>query len=134
MKTALENTKNQLGADSAPIPPSQTPPSISTGTGAAVPNVEEMMRNMGGGGRGAGGMPDLASMMNNPMMRQMADSLMANGGMDRLMQNPAIQNMMNRVNSGGGMPSMAELMSDPGLRDAAQNLMGGNGRGGEGEV
>lgn len=97
MKTALENTKNLLGPDSPPIPPSQTPPTRSAGANASVPNLEEMMRNMGGGGAGAGsgagGMPDLAGMMNNPMMRQMADSLMANGGMERLMQNPAIANM-----------------------------------------
>lgn len=93
MKTALENTKNLAGSDSPPIPANHTPPAASAGAGASMPNVEEMMRNMGGGG-GAGGMPDLASMMNNPMMRQMADSLMANGGMERLMQNPAVANMV----------------------------------------
>jgi len=133
MKTALENTKNHLQVDGPPIPPTQTPPEASTGASASVPNLEEMMRSMGGGGggeAGRGGMPDLANMMNNPMMRQMAESLMANGGMERLMQNPAVANMMNRVNSGEGMPSMSDLMSDPTLREAAQSIMGGMGRGG----
>ncbi|KAI0067962.1 hypothetical protein BV25DRAFT_1819438, partial [Artomyces pyxidatus] len=77
---------------------------------------------------------------------QMAQQMMANGGMERLMSNPAVANMvrylvftihvprvidpsswnqMNRVNSGGGMPSMAELMSDPSLRDLANQFGGG---------
>ena len=87
-----------------------------------------------GGFPGMPGMPDLAGLMNNPMMMQMAQQLMQNGGLDRLMQNPNVANMvnrnfrfnqdltyarlqMNRMQSGGGMPSMAELMSDPALRD-----------------
>jgi small glutamine-rich tetratricopeptide repeat-containing protein alpha len=92
------------------------------------------MRNMGGAG--AGGMPDLAGMMNNPAMMQMAQQMMANGGMERLMSNPAVANMVNyiesdrcviallilpfqmgRLNSGGDLPSMQELMADPALRD-----------------
>jgi small glutamine-rich tetratricopeptide repeat-containing protein alpha len=49
---------------------------------------------MGGGGGGGGGMPDLASLMQNPMMMQMAQQLMANGGMESLMSNPAVTNMV----------------------------------------
>lgn len=41
-------------------------------------------------------MPDLAAMMQNPMMMQMAQQMMANGGMDRMMQNPAVANMVSR--------------------------------------
>ena len=48
----------------------------------------------GGGGGGGGGMPDIASMMQNPMYMQMAQQLMANGGMERLMENPALANMV----------------------------------------
>ncbi len=51
------------------------------------------MRGMGGGG--AGGGPDLASLMSNPMMRQMAEGLMKDGGLERLMQNPAVANMVS---------------------------------------
>lgn len=39
-------------------------------------------------------MPDLANLMNNPMMMQMAQQLMANGGLERLMSNPALGNMV----------------------------------------
>ena len=53
-----------------------------------------MLGNMGGAGAGAGGMPDLASMMQNPMMMQMAQQLMANGGLERLMSNPSLANMV----------------------------------------
>jgi small glutamine-rich tetratricopeptide repeat-containing protein alpha len=49
----------------------------------------------GGAGGGGGGMPDLASMMSNPMYMQMAQQLMANGGMERLMQNPSVANMVS---------------------------------------
>ena len=42
----------------------------------------------------AGGMPDLAGLMNNPMMMQMASQLMQNGGLERLMSNPSVANMV----------------------------------------
>jgi small glutamine-rich tetratricopeptide repeat-containing protein alpha len=35
---------------------------------------------------GGGGMPDLASLMNNPMIMQMAQQMMANGGLESLMK------------------------------------------------
>jgi hypothetical protein len=57
--------------------------------------MADMLRNMGMGGEaGGGGMPDLASLMNNPAMMQMAQQMMANGGMERLMSNPAVANMV----------------------------------------
>ncbi|KLO20445.1 hypothetical protein SCHPADRAFT_897725 [Schizopora paradoxa] len=37
--------------------------------------------------------------MNNPMLMQMAQNMMANGGMEELMRNPALQNMV-RVRPG----------------------------------
>ena len=61
-----------------------------------------MLRNFGGAGAGgapgggAGGMPDLGSLMNNPMMMQMAQQMMANGGLERLMSNPGIANMVRK--------------------------------------
>lgn len=50
----------------------------------------------GAGGLPGGmpGMPDLAGMMNNPMMMQMASQLMQNGGLERLMSNPSVANMV----------------------------------------
>ena len=82
-----------------------------------------------GGLGGAGGMPDLASMMNNPQMMAMAQSMMANGGLERLMSNPAIRGMADRLQGGGGMPSMAEMMNDPSIRQIAEQFGRGNGAG-----
>lgn len=59
-----------------------------------VPDLASMASMLGGMGGGGGGMPDLASMMNNPAIMQMAQNLMQNGGMDRLMSNPAVANMV----------------------------------------
>ena len=60
--------------------------------------MADMLRGMGmGGGGGAGGpggMPDLSNILNNPMMMQMAQQMMANGGMERLMSNPSVANMV----------------------------------------
>lgn len=59
--------------------------------------MAEMLQRMGGGGPGggeAGGAGGLAGMLNNPMMMQMAQQMMANGGLERLMQNPSVANMV----------------------------------------
>ena len=64
--------------------------------------LADTLRNLGGGGAGgaggAGGMPDLASMMNNPAMMQMAQQMMANGGLERVMSNPTVADMVSRIN------------------------------------
>jgi len=117
MKTGLQNSEARIASDGDVAPPresssSNSPPRAGAGAG-------------GLGGAGAGGMPDLASMMNNPAMMQMAQQMMANGGMERLMSNPAVANMMGRLNSGGGMPSMDDLMGDPELRNLASQFTGG---------
>ena len=51
---------------------------------------------MGGspGAGGAGGMPDLSSILSNPAMMQMAQQMMQNGGLESLMSNPAVANMV----------------------------------------
>lgn len=46
--------------------------------------MADMLRGMGGGAGGGGGMPDLASLMSNPALMQMAQGMMANGGLDSL--------------------------------------------------
>lgn len=48
----------------------------------------------GAGAGGLGGMPDLAGLLNNPMMMQMAQQMMQNGGLENLMSNPAVANMV----------------------------------------
>lgn len=70
--------------------------------GAGMGGMADMLRNMGGpGGAGGGGMPDIATLMNNPGMMAMAQQMMANGGLESLMQNPAVANMVNPLLSRG---------------------------------
>ena len=54
-----------------------------------------MMRNMGGTGGPGGGMPDIASLMNNPQLMAMAQQMAANGGLANLMQNPRVADMVS---------------------------------------
>ena len=102
LKTGLSNATARIVPDEdemPPLEPSQAARDISAGAGAGgAPNMggmADMLRNMGmGGGGGGGGMPDLASLMNNPQMMAMAQQMMANGGLERLMQNPGVANMV----------------------------------------
>jgi small glutamine-rich tetratricopeptide repeat-containing protein alpha len=59
-------------------------------------------------------MPDLGSIMSNPMFANMAQKLMSNPDlMNNLMSNPRLREMADRYSTGGGMPDLNSLMSDP---------------------
>ncbi|KAJ3574617.1 hypothetical protein NP233_g1651 [Leucocoprinus birnbaumii] len=137
LKSSLASAKSKLGTESEVSPRSTPAPDASAGAGAAggMGGLADMFRGMGGmgggAGGGAGGMPDLASLMNNPAIMSMAQQMAQNGGLERLMQNPAVANMMNRAQS-GQMPSMDELMSNPELRNLASQFGGGTGGPGAG--
>lgn len=97
-------------------------------------SLASMLGGMGGGGGagGGGGMPDLGAMMNNPMFAQMAQNLMSNPDMmNNILQNPRLRQMAESFGGGGGggggMPDMASLMNDPSIAEMARNFMGGNG-------
>jgi len=127
MKTGLRNSESQsadVARDATPPTGASSDPRTGPGAGG-MGGLADTLRNMGGAGAGAGGMPDLASLMNNPAMMQMAQQMMANGGLERLMSNPTVANMMDRVNSGGNLPSMDEIMENPELRDLASQFGGG---------
>ncbi|KAJ4485571.1 putative stress-induced protein STI1 [Lentinula aciculospora] len=134
LKSGLENAKSRITIDDddgpPPLIPDDSPTTTTTGAGGGFPGMggmggmADMLRGMGGGGAGAGGMPDLASMMNNPQMMAMAQQMMGNGGLANLMQNPAVSDMMSRMQS-GEMPSMEELMSNPALRNLATQFGAG---------
>lgn len=90
-----------------------------------MPDLSSLAGMFGGGG---GGMPDIGAMMQNPMMRQMAQNLMSNPEMmSGLLNNPALKNMMGGgaggenagpgAGRGGGMPDLASLMQDPALAE-----------------
>ncbi|KAI7818036.1 hypothetical protein BC939DRAFT_464109, partial [Gamsiella multidivaricata] len=78
-------------------------------------------------GGGAGGMPDLAGLMGNPALMNMAQQMMQSGALDQLMSNPAMQQMAQRMMSGGGRPNIEEMMRDPQIAEAARGLMGNMG-------
>lgn len=77
-------------------------PSRGAGAGG-MPDLSALAGLMGGmgggGGGGAGGMPDIASLLQNPAMMQMAQQMMGNGGLEKLMENPMLKGM---VCSAGG--------------------------------
>ncbi|KAK1062865.1 Small glutamine-rich tetratricopeptide repeat-containing protein 2 [Friedmanniomyces endolithicus] len=117
--------------------------------GGGTPDLGGLAAMLGGaGGAGGGGMPDLSSIMQNPMMRQMAQSMMSNPEMmSNIMNNPQLRNMAGRFGGGGGgaaggeagsggggggMPDLSAMMNDPNLAEMARNLMGGMGGAGRG--
>ncbi|KAF2211420.1 hypothetical protein CERZMDRAFT_68557 [Cercospora zeae-maydis SCOH1-5] len=114
-------------------------PTRGAGGAGGMPDLSSLL---GGAGGGAGGMPDLGSLMQNPMMRQMAQSLMSNPDMmNNLMNNPRLREMAGQFGGGGaggagggrgggGMPDLSQLMNDPNIAELARNFMGGGaGRG-----
>lgn len=90
-------------------------------------------RGAGGFPNFGGGMPDLSSILSNPAMMQMAQSMMQNGGLERLMQDPSIRQMAESFGGGrgggGGMPDLASLMNNPALRNMAEQFGRGRGAG-----
>lgn len=101
------------------------------GAGAGgMPDLSALAGMFGGGGAGGGGgMPDLSSIMSNPMFASMAQNLMSNPDMmNNLMSNPALRNMASQFGGGGaggapggggggGMPDIASLMQDPSIAE-----------------
>jgi small glutamine-rich tetratricopeptide repeat-containing protein alpha len=92
--------------------------------GAGSPGLADLAGMFGGGGRGGagggggGGMPDFASIMNNPMFASMAQNLMSNPDlMANLMNNPRLREMADSFGRGGGMPDIGSLMSDPSVAE-----------------
>ncbi len=106
LKSGLKNAEARIVSDDDDQPPplaGSSDTAASPGTDAGQDSTADMLRNLasgsGAGGAG-GGMPDLASIMSNPIAMQMAQQLMQNGGVERLMQNPALANLVGRA----GMP------------------------------
>lgn len=79
LKSGLSNSEDRISTDDGPPPlvPDDRSPGLP---GAGLGNMADMLGGMGGGG----GMPDMASLMSNPMFMQMAQSMMANGGLENL--------------------------------------------------
>jgi len=120
MKKGFETAKRRVDEISAEEADA-TSATRSGGPGAGGgPNLSDLagMFGGGGGGGGGGGMPDLSSIMSNPMFASMAQNLMSNPDtMASLMNNPRLREMANQFGSGGGMPDIGALMNDPNIAD-----------------
>lgn len=104
-ETAKRKVEEETAADSGAGPDidgTAAARSDPTGGGAGGgPDLASMLSGLGGAG--GGGMPDLSSLMQNPMMRQMAQNLMSNPEMmNNIMNNPQLRNMASRFGGGGG--------------------------------
>lgn len=152
MRKGYETAKKKYEEEGGDVGAPDAPRGAPGGGGGGMPDLSSlagMLGGMGGGGGGGGGgMPDLSSLMQNPMMRQMAQNVMQNPEMlSGLMNNPRLQEMLGgggaggagagagagRGGGGGGMPDISQLMNDPNIAEMARNFMGGmGGQGGAG--
>ncbi|KAG0093760.1 hypothetical protein BGZ93_001923 [Podila epicladia] len=119
MKSSLATARNKA-RDNEVTPAARSAPSPAAGgMPAGFPDLSAL--------GGAGGMPDLAGLMNNPALMNMAQQMMQSGALNNLMSNPAMQQMAQRMMSGGGPPNMEEMMRDPEIAEAARSVMGSMG-------
>ncbi|KAF4534378.1 Vps9 domain protein [Lasiodiplodia theobromae] len=122
------------------------------GGAGGMPDLSSLASMLGGGGAGGqgGGMPDFGALMNNPMLRQMAQNVMSNPQlMQNMLSNPRLREMAEQFGGGGGgagagagaggaggqgggMPDFSQMMQDPSIMEMARNLMGGGGAPGGG--
>jgi small glutamine-rich tetratricopeptide repeat-containing protein alpha len=129
-ETAKKKYEEEGGDIGAPDAPRGAPAGGAGGGGMPDLSGLASMLGGGGGGGGGGGMPDFGAMMQNPMIRQMAQNVMQNPDMLRnMMSNPQISQMMEglggggggsgagRGGGGGGMPDLASMMSDPSIAE-----------------
>ena len=142
MRKGLETAKKrveEMEKEEATLPEDAPDDAATTGRAptGGMPDLSSLAGMFGGGGRGGGGgMPDLGSIMSNPMFAGMARNLMQNpDALSGLMSNPRIQQMMEGMQGGGGrgggaggagagagagaggggMPDLGSLMQDPSI-------------------
>ena len=122
MKKGLETCTKKIEAAQSGEPPADAVDQASGASrgGGGMPDLSSLASMLGGGGGGGagggGGMPDLSSMMSNPMFANMAQNLMSNPDMlNNIMNNPQLRSMAENFGQGGGMPDMSSLMSDPNI-------------------
>ncbi|KAI7902452.1 uncharacterized protein BX663DRAFT_75858 [Cokeromyces recurvatus] len=113
IKNSLATAKSKMNAHSV----ERSADTSSSSNQGGLPNL------------GAGGMPDLGSLLNNPALMNMAQQMMQSGALDNLMNNPEISRMAQQMMSGGGMPNLQDMMSNPELMRLARDTMGGRGDG-----
>lgn len=122
MRKALETARKRR--EEAEDPQQRSTGGANEGaSGGGMPDLSQLASMLGGGGNGGGnggsGMPDLSSLMNNPMMRNMAQNVMSNpDAMRNIMNNPQLRNLASRFGGGGeGGPDLSSLLNDPNMAD-----------------
>lgn len=137
MKKGFETARKRVAeleagddSDDDMAPASRGPP--GAGGAGGMPDLSALAGMFGGGGGAGGaggGMPDLSSIMSNPMFAGMAQKLMSDPDMlNNLMSNPRIRDMASQFGgggggapgaggSGGGAPDFASLMQDPSIAE-----------------
>lgn len=141
MRKGLETARKRLDEEGGAVEDLDgdgAGPGAGAGAGAGgggMPDLSSLAGMFGGGGAGGagGGMPDFGAMMQNPMMRQMAQNIMSNPeALSGLMNNPQIRGLAERFGGGGGggagaeggaggggggMPDLSALMNDPSIAE-----------------
>lgn len=113
--------------------------SRDTGNNSSAGGMPDFSSLFGGAG-GAGGMPNFSEMMNNPQLMQAAQQMMSNpGALQGIMNNPAIRQMAQSMGLGGdgssegsgegsgsgSGPDLSDLMNNPMLQNLASQFGGG---------
>lgn len=118
VETSMNLEKSSTSASSEDV----SDKSATEGPGAGAGGLPDLSSLLGGGGLGGG----LGALLNNPQVMQAAEKMMQNPGlMQDMMSNPAMKQMANQFSSGGGMPDLSQMMNDPSIRDMAKNMFGG---------
>ena len=94
------------------------------GGAGGMPDLSALAGMLGGGGRGGG--PDLSSIMSNPMFASMAQNMMSNPDMmSNLMNNPRLKQMAESFGLGGGSSGSGEEGAAPGAGEGRGGGAGG---------
>lgn len=123
MKRGYETAKRKVEEeDDMPDLVDEDSAPASRGAGGAggsggMPDLSGLASMLGGGGGGGGGMPDLSAIMQNPMMRNMAQSLMSNPDMMSQLMGSLGGAGRGGGGGGGGMPDLSAMMNDPNIAE-----------------
>lgn len=132
MKKGFETAKKKVAENEAGDDSDEGGVAERGAPGGGAGGLPDLASMFGGGGGGGGGMPDLSSIMSNPMFASMAQNLMRDPDtLNNLMSNPAIRDMASQFGGGGGgagaggqggrggggLPDLSALMSDPSIAE-----------------
>jgi hypothetical protein len=105
------DTASNTSSNSQPPPPSGAP-------AGGMPDFSFLLGSLGGSGRGAGaggGMPDLAGLMNNPMLMNMAQQMTSSDAFNDILNNPRMRELAQQMMT--GQRNIGDLMSDPDVQN-----------------